>query len=188
MAEPFAKPTKEQVEKARELYGDPLLYWATNCTVKWLNEIANGKSSDPNPLRSFYRECRLIIRNEGVDKALNEFCKAVEDVANDTWTDFVMPDFNEKEDIKGKGIVVKGNARRNIDANIKISQVAKSYGLKVRGKMAVCPFHDDKDPSLSFDDKKNIFHCFGCNTSGDIVEFKRLLMEREERNGNKEGS
>lgn len=41
----------------------------------------------------------------------------------------------------------------------------------------ICPFHVDKDPSLSFDNQKNVFNCFGCGAKGDIVEFKRRLLE-----------
>ena len=37
--------------------------------------------------------------------------------------------------------------------------------------MAVCPFHEDHDPSLSIDDKEGLFNCFGCNAAGDIYEF-----------------
>ena len=34
-----------------------------------------------------------------------------------------------------------------------------------------CPFHDDDDPSLSIDPVKKRFHCFGCGTKGNILEF-----------------
>ena len=54
---------------------------------------------------------------------------------------------------------------------IKITDIARKYGLKVRGNMAICPFHDDKNPSLSLSDEKGVFHCFGCNVSGDIITF-----------------
>jgi len=72
---------------------------------------------------------------------------------------------------------VKGKYRSLIDSSLKISDVAKKYGLKVEGNKAVCPFHDDKDPSLSLSDQKNVFYCFGCQTKGDIVEFIRRLEE-----------
>ena len=33
----------------------------------------------------------------------------------------------------------------------------------------VCPFHDDDNPSLSVSEDKRVFHCFGCQVSGDLV-------------------
>jgi len=36
----------------------------------------------------------------------------------------------------------------------------------------LCPFHNDRDtPSLSVDDEKKFFHCFGCGASGDAITF-----------------
>ena len=32
----------------------------------------------------------------------------------------------------------------------------------------LCPFHDDKTPSLLVHRKKQIFHCFGCGVGGDL--------------------
>lgn len=60
---------------------------------------------------------------------------------------------------------------------IPISSIAKKFGLKVKGNMAVCPFHADKDPSLSLSDEKGLFHCFGCNESGDLITFYKKLKE-----------
>lgn len=37
-----------------------------------------------------------------------------------------------------------------------------------RSVMAVCPFHQEKTPSLSIDPARGLFHCFGCGKSGDI--------------------
>jgi putative DNA primase/helicase len=36
---------------------------------------------------------------------------------------------------------------------------------------AVCPFHEDKDPSLSINDATGLFHCFGCQAKGDAFKF-----------------
>ena len=35
----------------------------------------------------------------------------------------------------------------------------------------LCPFHDDHKPSLSVDDRKNMFKCFVCDTGGDALSF-----------------
>lgn len=42
---------------------------------------------------------------------------------------------------------------------------------KGRGYVAVCPFHDDKHPSMSISKDKQIFKCFACNTSGNSITF-----------------
>lgn len=40
---------------------------------------------------------------------------------------------------------------------------------------AICPFHKgDVNPSLSLNADKNMFWCFGCHSTGDIIEFVRL--------------
>ena len=33
--------------------------------------------------------------------------------------------------------------------------------------MGLCPFHEDKTPSLSVDREKGLYNCFGCGESGD---------------------
>lgn len=40
-----------------------------------------------------------------------------------------------------------------------------------RSVMAVCPFHDEKTPSLSIDPVRGLFHCFGCGKSGDVFDW-----------------
>ena len=37
--------------------------------------------------------------------------------------------------------------------------------------MAVCPFHQEKAPSLSIDPARGLYHCFGCGKSGDLFRF-----------------
>ena len=35
----------------------------------------------------------------------------------------------------------------------------------------LCPFHNEKTPSFTVNDKKGFFHCFGCGEHGDAVGF-----------------
>lgn len=55
------------------------------------------------------------------------------------------------------------------------------YGisLKQQGKsdnfMGRCPFHSDRNPSLSVSRTKKLFHCFGCGAGGDILAFIKLI-------------
>ena len=40
-----------------------------------------------------------------------------------------------------------------------------------RSTMAVCPFHSEKTPSLSIDGARGLYHCFGCDKSGDVYRW-----------------
>lgn len=41
--------------------------------------------------------------------------------------------------------------------------------IKSRMGMAVCPFHDDKTPSM--DVRKNFYYCYGCGAQGNVIDF-----------------
>jgi DNA primase len=62
-----------------------------------------------------------------------------------------------------------------------IADVAAGYGLEARpvGRvwMAVCPFHDDHQPSLLLDPRDGHFHCFSgrCGAHGDVIDLVRRL-------------
>jgi DNA primase len=52
--------------------------------------------------------------------------------------------------------------------------VADYVQLKSAGggqKKGLCPFHDEKSPSFHVTPSKGFFHCFGCQTSGDVISF-----------------
>lgn len=42
---------------------------------------------------------------------------------------------------------------------------------KGAGYFGLCPFHDDKNPSLSVSPDKKIYKCFSCNASGNAIKF-----------------
>ena len=54
---------------------------------------------------------------------------------------------------------------------------AKGISLKKAGKnhMGLCPFHVDKNPSLSINTQKNLWQCFGCGVAGDAIRFVEMF-------------
>lgn len=45
--------------------------------------------------------------------------------------------------------------------------------------VGVCPFHDDRNPSMSVSSKLGIFHCFSCKAGGNAIKF---IMDYEKLN------
>ncbi|CRF35702.1 DNA primase-like protein [Brachyspira suanatina] len=63
----------------------------------------------------------------------------------------------------------------DIKKQYSIIDIAIRLGLNIdRNNKAICPFHNDKNPSLSFNIKDNYYHCFSCGASGDNI---KLVME-----------
>ena len=57
-----------------------------------------------------------------------------------------------------------------------IEAVAERLGLQVRMHKALCPFHDDSHPSLSFSVRRNTFRCFVCGASGDVISLAEKVL------------
>jgi DNA primase len=55
--------------------------------------------------------------------------------------------------------------------------VGEHIALKRAGRefKGLCPFHDDRRPSMSVVPHKQIFHCFVCGTGGDVFKFIELF-------------
>lgn len=61
---------------------------------------------------------------------------------------------------------------------IEIDKVAERLGMEMRNesatrKLALCPFHNDKTPSLLIDTSRDNsgqhYHCFACGEHGDAI-------------------
>lgn len=56
-----------------------------------------------------------------------------------------------------------------------IVNVINAYGISLikagKSYKAICPFHNDKNPSMSVSPDKQIFKCFSCGTSGNVIDF-----------------
>ncbi|KAF1298106.1 DNA primase [Enterococcus sp. JM4C] len=55
--------------------------------------------------------------------------------------------------------------------------VGQYVQLKKSGKnyLGLCPFHEEKSPSFSVAEDKQIFHCFGCGKGGNVFNFVQEL-------------
>lgn len=66
------------------------------------------------------------------------------------------------------------SAIADIKARLSIVDVIQGFvSLKKSGKnhIGLCPFHDDKNPSMHVNDEKGFFHCFSCGAGGDVFGF-----------------
>jgi DNA primase catalytic core len=70
--------------------------------------------------------------------------------------------------------------------NISIDDVAKRLGLELRAETptrakALCPFHDDKTPSLLLDSDRSAGHqhyyCFACGAYGDTIDLVKGVLD-----------
>ena len=52
-----------------------------------------------------------------------------------------------------------------------ISYYLSSVQKKGKGYVAICPFHDDHDPSMQISKDRQTFHCFVCQSGGDVFTF-----------------
>lgn len=66
--------------------------------------------------------------------------------------------------------------KRNTD----LVSVVQSRGVALTRKgndyVGLCPFHEEVTPSFHVTPRKNLFHCFGCDAAGSVIDF---VMRRE---------
>jgi DNA primase catalytic core len=59
--------------------------------------------------------------------------------------------------------------------DISIEQLATTRGIVLKPSgtnlLGLCPFHEDHEPSLSIDPVQNLWHCFGCQQGGGVIDW-----------------
>jgi DNA primase len=59
---------------------------------------------------------------------------------------------------------------------VSLERLATARGVKLARHgtdlIGLCPFHDDREPSLVISPKKNLWHCLGaCQTGGTVIDW-----------------
>ncbi len=62
--------------------------------------------------------------------------------------------------------------------NLPIEGVARRLGMEVKQHKALCPFHADSHPSLTFHTGRNCYHCFVCNASGGTIDLAMKVLNK----------
>ncbi|MDG0807535.1 DNA primase [Pectobacterium brasiliense] len=64
---------------------------------------------------------------------------------------------------------------QHLKAAVSLVEVVRGQGRKVvkRGKdwVVLCPFHQEKTPSCVISPEKNLYHCFGCDAGGSVLDW-----------------
>ena len=63
--------------------------------------------------------------------------------------------------------------------DLPIEGVAERLGLRVTRHKALCPFHDDSHPSLSFCVRRNTFRCFVCDAHGGTIDLVMRFLGKD---------
>ena len=69
-------------------------------------------------------------------------------------------------------------SRHDLDtlkAQVDLAALMRQAGIDLQpagqNLTALCPWHDDKTPSLVLNPKKQLYNCFGCKAKGDVLDF-----------------
>ena len=157
---------EEQLKNYKKIV---LRNYAPQESLEYLDIGLTGKHriAEENKLHYKYKTPKLLLESFNEDKinyAVKEFINEAKKI--------IIENKDREINSNGNGITAQ------IVSKISIIDIAREYGIKVRGNKAVCPFHADSNPSLCFDDSRGWFKCFGCNVRGNIIDFISLLREQ----------
>lgn len=120
--------------------------------------------------KQWFETTKDLIKLDGFKKILNRVLKAGEEVSEHWWSKNQIP-------------------RNFFKGDLNITDIADQFGVKpLNRKLRLCPFHEDKNKSLSLSNEKGVFNCFGCGAKGNIITFYAMLkkkMEQRKESGNK---
>lgn len=84
---------------------------------------------------------------------------------------FTPKEINDEDIEKANSIPLDRIAEDYIELN----KVGKNY-------QALCPFHDDNDPSFTIFSDTNSFYCFGCEESSTPIDFVMQIENKDFKN------
>jgi len=63
-----------------------------------------------------------------------------------------------------------------VKASVTFEEVLAHYGIQLKPArggelLGLCPFHEDTKPSFRVNVEKKVFHCFGCDAKGNVLDF-----------------
>lgn len=61
-------------------------------------------------------------------------------------------------------LLIRTNIVDLINQRMQLKKIGKNYQTN-------CPFHNDKTPSFTISKEKQFYHCFGCNSHGNAIDF-----------------
>jgi hypothetical protein len=121
---------------------------------------------------------------------LDETRRAVFDTASETWLTQVLrgrADLCQKELARRERIASRGGPSVNtrgwqdritaVKMDKSIAEVVALSGVALRKSgqsyIGLCPFHVEKTPSFHVYQDEGRFHCYGCMTRGDVIDYVR---------------
>lgn len=79
-----------------------------------------------------------------------------------------------------------GNLAQAVKSRLSIVEIVRRYvDLRQNGRrwVAPCPFHQETKPSFSVNEEEGFFYCFGCQASGDLIDFYCRINGLEFKDG-----
>ena len=74
----------------------------------------------------------------------------------------------------GKGRITPEELEQ-LKRSVSLAALAESQGYTLRKQgtdwVLLCPFHQEKTPSCVISPAKNLYHCFGCNAAGSVLDW-----------------
>jgi DNA primase len=77
----------------------------------------------------------------------------------------------------------RSDVERVKDASDIVRLIGEHIALKPKGReyAGLCPFHDDRSPSMQVSPDKQIYKCFSCGAGGDVLTFAQKFLKMEFR-------